>query len=98
MHRLTEIESDLAFRQNTLESAARTWYGAKREIEKAKAHAFLGSDEKFVAAKRAHAEIAAYDVEDAAAEAEYVAVKAVVDVLESRATICQSLLKAHGRT
>jgi|HubBroStandDraft_6_1064221.scaffolds.fasta_scaffold1423265_2 hypothetical protein len=97
MHRLAEIETDLASRQNTLESAARDWYGAKREIERAKAQALLGSEEKFVAEKRARAELAAYDVEHAASEAEYVAVKAVVDVLSERASICQSLLKAHSR-
>ena len=97
MARLVEIESDLANRQIPLESSCRQWYGAKREQERVKARALLSSDEKFVAEKRARAELAAYDVEHSASEAEYVAVKAVVDVLSERASICQSLLRAHSR-
>ena len=95
MRRLADIENDLAFRQNALEAAARGWYSAKREIEKEKAAALLASDEKSVTEKKAHAEIASYSVEGAEYEAEYEALKAVVRVLETRATVCQSLLKAH---
>jgi uncharacterized protein YjbK len=98
MNRLVEIESDLAIRQNNLESSARQWYGAKRDIEKEKAQALLGSDRASVTEKKAEADLAAYDVQGAASEAEYEALKAVVRVLETRATVCQSLLKAHGRT
>lgn len=98
MRRLTEIENDLAIRQNSLESAARGWYSAKRDLEKTRAQVLLGSDRATVTEKKAEADIAAYDVEGAASEAEYEALKAVVRVLETRATVCQSLLKAHGRT
>lgn len=95
MRRLTEIEGDLALRQNALEAAARGWWSAKREIEKAKAVALLSSDEKSVTEKKAQADKAAYGVDGAEYEAEYEALKAVVRVLETRATVCQSLLKAH---
>lgn len=96
MHRLVGIENDLAVRQNALEAAARGWYTAKREVERTKAVALLSSDEKSVTEKKAHAEIASHSVEGAECEAEYEALKAVVRVLETRATVCQSLLKAHG--
>lgn len=97
MELLEGIERDLANRQNLYESAARGWYQAKREIEKVKATALLSSDEKSITEKKARADLAAYDVEGAAHESEYEAIKAVIRVLETRATVCQSLLKAHGR-
>lgn len=99
MQKLVEIEADLANRQNAYESAARGWYTAKRDIEKEKATALLGAtDEKSVTEKKARAELSSYSVEGAEHEAEYEALKAVVRVLETRATICQSLLKAQGRS
>lgn len=97
MQRLEAIERDLAERQNLYESAAQRWYDAKRWIEKQRAKALLSSDESTVAEKRAQADLAAFDVEDATSEAEYEALKAVIRVLETRATVLQSLLKAHGR-
>ena len=97
LSRLERIEHDLAVRQNALESAARGWYEAKREIERRKAQELLTADEKTVTEKKARAELAAYSVEGAEHEAEYEAIKAAVRVLETRATVCQSLLKAQLR-
>ncbi|MBA3688440.1 MAG: hypothetical protein H0W81_06400 [Chloroflexi bacterium] len=92
--RLDEIEHDLAHRQNALESAARKWIVAKRDKEKAKALVFLQADGS-VAARQAQADRAtALDGKDE--EAEYVALKAVVDVLGTRASIGQSILRAMG--
>lgn len=97
MSKLTEVERDLAERQNTLEDAARRWYKAQREIGKRKASALLTSDKSSVTEKKAEGDLAAYEVEDSAQEAEYEAIKAFVRVLEQRAMILMSLLKAHGR-
>lgn len=97
MLKLAEIEMDLARRQNPYEEAARRSAIAKREREHRRARAFVSSQAKTVAEKQAHADIAAFNVDEAAQEAEFVAIKAVVDVLEARAMICQSLLKAQGR-
>lgn len=97
MHRLEQIERDLASRQNAYESAAGRWYEAQREIGRLRARALLTSDAKSVTEKKAEGELAAYDVEGAAAEAEYESLKAVIRVLEQRAMIGMALLKAQGR-
>jgi hypothetical protein len=96
MARLTEIENDLATRQNTLESAATRWFKAKRDKEHARAVAFLGT-EGSVAVRQAEADKqTAMDGREA--EAEWEAVKAVVRTLETRASIGMSLLRAQGRS
>lgn len=98
MSRLEAIENDLAVRQNAYESAARAWFGAQREIVRVRAVKLLASDAASVTEKKADADLAAYDVEGASAEAEYEALRAAVKVLELRATIGMSILKAQGRT
>jgi hypothetical protein len=95
--RLAEIENDLAIRQNPYEQAAGGWFTAQREIKRAHAIALLGSDEGTVAEKRAEADIAAATAPGAELEGEYEALKAVIRVLEIRATIGMSILKAQGR-
>ncbi len=96
MARLAEIENDLAIRQQTLESAGMEWFKAKRDREKARAEAFLGA-EGTVAERSAIADRqTALDGRDS--EAEWEAVRAVVRVLETRASIGQSLLRAQGRS
>lgn len=95
---LSSIEADLANRQNAYESAAGTWYAAQREMKRKAAHALLGSDASSVTEKKAEADLAAYDVEGSAREAEYESLKAVIRVLEQRASICQSILRAQGRS
>ncbi len=96
MERLEGIEQDLADRQNAFGSAAEDWYRAKRDKEHAKAVAYLKA-EGTVGERTAHAdEQTALDGKEA--EAEFEALKAVVRVLETRATIGMALLKTHGRT
>lgn len=96
MARLAEIENDLAVRQNVLESAATTWFKAKREKEREWAKEFL-LQEGTVAERKAVADAeTAYIGREA--EAEYESLKAVVRVLEARATIGQSILRAQGRS
>jgi hypothetical protein len=95
LERLEAIEHDLANRQNALESAAMNWYRAKRDKEKARAIAFLGATGT-VAERSAIADsLTALDGRDE--EAEYEALKAVVRVLETRASIGQSILRSQGR-
>ena len=95
IHRLQEIEDDLAIRQNTFESAALAWFKAKRDKERARAIAFLGATgtvaERNAVADRDTA------LNGQLEEAEYEAVKAVVRTLETRASIGQSLLRSQGR-
>lgn len=95
---LSSIENDLANRQNAFEAAAGAWYTAQREMKRQAAHALLGSKASSVTEKRAQADLAAYDVEGSAQEAEYESLKAVIRVLETRATVCMSILKAQGRS
>lgn len=95
MGRLSDIENDLAVRQGALEAAARAWFIAKRDKEKARAVAFLRA-EGTVAERNAIAdEQTALDGKHA--EAEWEALKAVCRVLETRASIGQSILRAQGR-
>lgn len=95
MARLEEIEHDLALRQNELEEAAFCWFKAKRDREKQRAEAFLGA-EGTVAQREALADLEAANV-GAEHEASYEALKAVCRVLETRASIGQSILRAQSR-
>lgn len=96
MARLQEIDDDLARRQNVLEAAGMAWFKAKRDKEKARATAFL-SAEGTVAERNAIAERATA-LDGRNEEAEWESVRAVVRVLETRASIGQSLLRAQGRS
>lgn len=95
MQRLEDIEADLGNRQNDLAQAAENWTRQNREKEKAWAEAYLKADgqvtDRKAAAIQASCDIGQDD------EACYVALKAAVAVLETRATIGMALLKAHGR-
>lgn len=95
MARLEEIDRDLCTRQNALESAAMDWYRTKRDREHKWAVKFL-SLEGTVAERKAaaDAEVAAIGKES---EACYESLRAVVRVLETRASIGQSILKAQSR-
>lgn len=95
MERLEELERDLAARQNLMESAARAWFIAKRDREKARAQVFL-TTEGTVAQRNAHADKATA-TDGAREEAEYEAIRSVCRVIETRVGIGQTLLKAHGR-
>jgi hypothetical protein len=93
--RLQAIEDDLAVRQNTLESAALAWFRAKRDKEHARAVAFLSASGT-VAERNAIADRATA-LDGKLEEAEWESVRAVVRVLETRATIGMALLKSQGR-
>lgn len=95
MARLAEIENDLAARQNALERAGMAWFRCKRDREKARATAFLAA-EGTVAERTAIADQQTA-VDGKQEEAEWEALRAVVRVLETRASIGQSLLRVQGR-
>lgn len=95
IERLEAIEQDLADRQGEYEQAAEDWTRDNREKEKAWAEAYLAADGQVTDRKAAAIDESCYI--GVASEARYVALKAAVSVLETRATIGQSLLKAHGR-
>jgi hypothetical protein len=97
MARLAQIEKHLAELQNVYEEAAEKWYEAQREIKKAHALALLGSKKGSITEKKAEGDVAAYDVEGSESEAMYESVKGAIRVLETRASIGMSLLKAQGR-
>lgn len=96
MHRLSDIERDLAERQNSYERAAGNWYTAQRDIKRAHALALLSSQKPSVTAQKAEADLAALACDGVEYEAEYEALKAVIRVLETRATVLMSVLKAQG--
>lgn len=95
MERLAAIENDLAGRQNALETAALAHFRAKRDREKAWAESFIAAEgtiaERKALADREHAQ---YGSE---AEASYEALRSVVRVLDTRASIGMAILKAQGR-
>jgi hypothetical protein len=96
IERLEAIEQDLGERQLEYEQTAEQWTRDKREQAKAWATAYMESPGAQVTDRKAAAIQASEHIgEDS--EARYVALKAAVGVLETRATIGQSLLKAHGR-
>lgn len=93
--KLEGIDADLAQRQNALEEAAMTWFQAKREREKEYAIAFQ-SAQGTVDSRKARAVEASYLI-GVESEARYEALKAVVRVLDTRAAIGMSLLRAQTR-
>jgi hypothetical protein len=97
MARLAEIENDLAIKLNDYEDVAGRWFLVQRDIKKAWATSFLESEATTVAERRAVADLAAAEVEGAKLESEYVALKAAIEGLGTRANIGMSILKAQGR-
>jgi hypothetical protein len=95
LERLEAIDHDLAVRQNALEAAALGWFRAKRDKEHKRAVEFLRATgtvaERNAAADQLTSMLGAQE------EAEWEALKAVVRVLETRASIGQSLLKSQWR-
>jgi hypothetical protein len=93
--RLEEIENDLATRQGEYETAALSWFRAKRDREKRRAQEFM-KGHGTVAERSAKADelTAEIGVED---EAKYEALKAVMRTLETRASIGQSILRSQAR-
>lgn len=97
MGTLQAIERSLAELQNDYEAAAREWFKAQREIKKTWAEALLASTASSVTEKKAHADICAYEVIGSESEVAFLALKAAIDMLNHRATICMSVLKFQGR-
>lgn len=104
MNRLSQIEDDLAERQNAYEDAADELARATRAFNLRFAQAMVvaqGGSEK---TREAQALIAVAAAEDGVyerltnAEAAYKALKAAIGTMESRATIGQSILRAQGRS
>ncbi len=93
--RLEEIERDLALRQNAYEDAAMAWYRLRKERERVHATVFIQTEGP-VAERKAHADLAIADLgwEE---EGRWEALRGIVRVLESRASIGQSLLRAQGQ-
>ena len=96
MLRLEAIERDLADRQLDLETAAMEWFRMKREREYAWSVAFTAAEgtdtRRRAVANRESSRIGA------AEEGRWEGLRAVTRTLEARATIGQSLLRAHGRS
>jgi hypothetical protein len=95
LRRLEEIEADLAERQNDIEDAALQWFRAKRDREKSWAEAFIEATGT-VPERKAKADLAVEGI-GVEEEARYEAGKAVTRVLETRASIGQSILRSQTR-
>lgn len=96
LNRLREIEVDLAERQNEFSDAARKRARLVREVEYAEAVAYAkasgNTTDRRAAAKALVGESQEYK-DLTAAESAYEAGKAAVNVLSTRATIGQTLLR-----
>lgn len=100
--RLSEIEADLAERQNPFERAADDRARLLRDWEKRIAICTRQATGSSEGARKAHALVAAIEQDDlhdrlADAEARYDALRVVVKVLEVRSTIGMSVLRSMGR-
>lgn len=95
MARLEAIDNDLAVRQGALEAAALAWFRAKRDKEHRRAVEFMRATGT-VAERNATADELT-SMLGMAEEAEWEALRAVVRVLEARASIGQSILRSQGR-
>jgi hypothetical protein len=96
LERLEAIEGDLAVRQNAYEAAARAWYVKLGEITKNQAIAYRKAEGTSTEKREAANEL--HGIDGANERAEYEALRAVIKVLEARATIGQSILKSMGRS
>lgn len=102
MERLEGIEKDLATRQNEYEQAAEDRHKLVRDFEMRIAQGSLAAHGTTATEKKWRAMEAVAVNGDlytrlTEAEGKYEGLKAVVRVLEQRASIGQSLLRAHGR-
>lgn len=100
--RLGEMEVDLADRQNAFEQAAGERARLIRDWEKRLAIARKTAKGNDADARKAAALVAAIEQDDlyerlTDAESRYDALRVVVNVIDKRATIGQSILKAQGR-
>ena len=103
MGRLSEIEQDLAHRQNDFEQAADERARLIRDWEKRLAICGMRASASSADRRRAMALVAAIEQDDlyerlSDAEARYDALRVATRVLEQRATIGMSILRAQGRS
>lgn len=105
IHRLEQIDTDLAEKMNEYEDAADQRARAVRDWEHRFAICMKVAQGTNEASRKAHAFVAAVEQDNGKlfgelkdAEARYDALKAVTRVLETRATIGQSILRAQGRS
>ena len=96
---LEQIDDDLGQRRHEIGSSAGLFFRKKRTFELALAKAYIGAEGSNQKERESNAliKVEALPVyqEFVTAEANYHAQKAVIGVLETRATICQSLLRVH---
>lgn len=92
---LEGVERDLAERQNRIEEAAAEWVAAKRHKEKAYATAYMLAEGPVV--QRQAEATQATALNGLEAEAKYEALKAVIRVLETRASVGQTLMRSYNR-
>lgn len=95
--RLEEIEADLAIRQNALEDAAMRMARAKRDYEREFAIAFLSAQGPQEERKQRARIASELDREYAEATGLWEGLKAVVRVLETRASMAQSVLRSQSK-
>lgn len=102
MARLNEIDTDMAERQNELETAADQRARLIRDWEERMAICLRKATGSDAAARKATALVTAIEVDDLYArlkdaEARYDALRGVLRVLETRAAIGMSILRAMSR-
>lgn len=102
MERLAEIDVDLGERQNEYEDAAGARARLIRDWEKRLARATAGAKGGDANARKQAALVMAAEQDDlydrlTTAESEYAACHAAIRVLETRASIGQSILRSQGR-
>ncbi len=101
--RLEDIEADLAHRQNDYAKAAEDKHRVIRDYELRHARAFMAANGDTVNERKAQALIALAASDDGiyeamkTAEGSYEGLRAAVKVLEQRAMIGMSLLRANSR-
>lgn len=95
MERLEALDVDLANRQQTYEDAALAWYRLKRDREHREAVETIKADGPVDIRKATGKREAALIGQEE--EALFEAVRAVMRTIETRVSIGQSLLRAHGR-
>ena len=99
--RLMEIDTDLEARAEDHENAADAFYRAKRDWELALAKAFLAAEGRNKDEREARARLSLMDAKDykdfVVAEARWEGSKAAMRTLETRASICQSLLRVSAQ-
>lgn len=103
IQRLADIEHDLAERMGDYEDAATAKARLVRDWEKRLAAARLNAKGSDAEGRKAAALMTAIEADDLyerlkAAEGAYEGCRAVVKVLEVRATVGMSILRAHGRS